>query len=137
MFKQLFMPVINRIMEVFDPGAVVLQCGADSLAADRLGSWALSIRGALRGNGSCSVLVLPPRRVHRASRVAKSATRLHSCHESAHRLCRRSSRVDASVLAHAPVSRRLRCSLLTASARLLQGTGRRCSTSRALGGRCW
>ena len=47
MFKQLFVPIINRIMEVFNPGAVVLQCGADSLAADRLGSWALSIRGAL------------------------------------------------------------------------------------------
>jgi histone deacetylase 1/2 len=47
MFKQLFIPVIDRIMEVFNPGAVVLQCGADSLAADRLGSWALSIRGAL------------------------------------------------------------------------------------------
>jgi acetoin utilization deacetylase AcuC-like enzyme len=46
MFKQLFVPVINKIMEVFNPGAIVLQCGADSLAADRLGSWALSIRGA-------------------------------------------------------------------------------------------
>lgn len=46
MFKQLFVPVIDKIMEVFNPGAIVLQCGADSLAADRLGSWALSIRGA-------------------------------------------------------------------------------------------
>lgn len=46
MFNQLFVPVINKIMEVFNPGAIVLQCGADSLAADRLGSWALSIRGA-------------------------------------------------------------------------------------------
>jgi acetoin utilization deacetylase AcuC-like enzyme len=45
MFKQLFVPIIDKIMEVFDPGAIILQCGADSLAADRLGSWALSIRG--------------------------------------------------------------------------------------------
>ena len=30
-FLYIFKPVINKIMEVFDPGAVVLQCGADSL----------------------------------------------------------------------------------------------------------
>lgn len=47
MFKQLFVPIVNKIMEVFDPGAIILQCGADSLAADRLGSWALSIRGTV------------------------------------------------------------------------------------------
>uniref|UniRef100_A0A0A8YZX4 Hda101 n=1 Tax=Arundo donax TaxID=35708 RepID=A0A0A8YZX4_ARUDO len=32
-------------MEVFRPGAVVLQCGADSLSGDRLGCFNLSIRG--------------------------------------------------------------------------------------------
>lgn len=40
-------------MEVYDPGAIVLQCGADSLAKDRLGSWALSIRGAPRSEIAC------------------------------------------------------------------------------------
>ena len=45
MFEKLFEPVIKKIMDVYDPNAIVLQCGADSLAADRLGSWALSIRG--------------------------------------------------------------------------------------------
>lgn len=38
--------VIGKIMEVFQPGAVVLQCGADSLACDRLGVFNLSIEGA-------------------------------------------------------------------------------------------
>ena len=36
-------------MEVYDPGAVVLQCGADSLAGDRLGCFNLS----LKGHGKC------------------------------------------------------------------------------------
>ncbi|KAJ7546520.1 hypothetical protein O6H91_08G042800 [Diphasiastrum complanatum] len=32
-------------MEVFQPGAVVLQCGADSLSGDRLGCFNLSVKG--------------------------------------------------------------------------------------------
>lgn len=36
-------------MERFDPSAVVLQCGADSLVGDRLGQFNLT----LRGHGSC------------------------------------------------------------------------------------
>ena len=32
-------------MDVFRPGAVILQCGADSLAADRLGCFMLTISG--------------------------------------------------------------------------------------------
>jgi len=32
-------------MDVYQPGAVVLQCGADSLAADRLGCFNLSLDG--------------------------------------------------------------------------------------------
>ena len=31
-FRSIFRPVISKIMEVFQPGAVVLQCGADSLS---------------------------------------------------------------------------------------------------------
>ncbi|KAL2346001.1 hypothetical protein Fmac_000001 [Flemingia macrophylla] len=41
----LFKPLIGKVMEVFRPGAVVLQCGADSLSGDRLGCFNLSIRG--------------------------------------------------------------------------------------------
>jgi histone deacetylase HOS2 len=40
MFKQ----IVNRIMEVYDPSAVVLQCGADSLGGDRLGNFNLNIK---------------------------------------------------------------------------------------------
>jgi len=44
-FKELFEPVIQRIMDWYRPGAVVLQCGADSLAGDKLGCFNLSMRG--------------------------------------------------------------------------------------------
>ena len=44
-FKSIFRPVMTKIMEKFQPGAVVLQCGADSLSGDRLGCFNLSIRG--------------------------------------------------------------------------------------------
>ena len=32
-------------MEVFDPSAIVLQCGADSLTRDRLGCFNLTVKG--------------------------------------------------------------------------------------------
>ena len=44
-FRAIFRPVIGKIMEVYQPGAVVLQCGADSLTGDRLGCFNLSIKG--------------------------------------------------------------------------------------------
>lgn len=44
-FLRVFRPVIAKVMEVYQPGAVVLQCGADSLAGDRLGCFNLSIDG--------------------------------------------------------------------------------------------
>lgn len=44
-FREVFQPIIRAIMERFQPGAVVLQCGADSLAGDRLGCFNLSLRG--------------------------------------------------------------------------------------------
>jgi histone deacetylase 1/2 len=44
-FLALFKPIISKIMEVYQPGAVVLQCGADSLSGDRLGCFNLSIQG--------------------------------------------------------------------------------------------
>lgn len=44
-YEQVFKPVIHRIMESYRPDAVVLQCGADSLARDRLGVFNLTIAG--------------------------------------------------------------------------------------------
>ena len=48
-FVNIFRPVITSIMENYQPGAICLQCGADSLAGDRLGCFNLS----LRGHGDC------------------------------------------------------------------------------------
>lgn len=44
-FRGLFRPIINKVMELYQPDAVVLQCGADSLAGDRLGCFNLSVKG--------------------------------------------------------------------------------------------
>ena len=40
-FKAVFRPIIGKVMEVFAPSAIVLQCGADSLSGDRLGCFNL------------------------------------------------------------------------------------------------
>jgi histone deacetylase 1/2 len=44
-FRGLFRPIIQKVMEVYHPKAVVLQCGADSLSGDRLGCFNLSVKG--------------------------------------------------------------------------------------------
>ncbi|GMH36083.1 hypothetical protein BSKO_03951 [Bryopsis sp. KO-2023] len=44
-FRQLFRPIMSKVMEIFKPGAIVMQCGADSLAQDRLGCFNLSLEG--------------------------------------------------------------------------------------------
>ncbi|KAF2151667.1 hypothetical protein K461DRAFT_279152 [Myriangium duriaei CBS 260.36] len=44
-YKGIFEPVIGKIMEVYRPEAVVLQCGGDSLSGDRLGCFNLSMKG--------------------------------------------------------------------------------------------
>lgn len=44
-YKSIFQPVIKRVIEWYQPGAVVLQCGSDSLSGDRLGSFNLSMKG--------------------------------------------------------------------------------------------
>jgi histone deacetylase 1/2 len=44
-YQSVFKPLISKIMEWYKPGAVVLQCGADSLAGDRLGCFNLSLHG--------------------------------------------------------------------------------------------
>jgi histone deacetylase 1/2 len=44
-FEFLFRPIVDRIMMLYRPDVVVLQCGADSLADDRLGVFNLSSKG--------------------------------------------------------------------------------------------
>ncbi|KAI5121201.1 hypothetical protein M0805_006002 [Coniferiporia weirii] len=44
-FKGVFEPVIKRILDWFQPSAVVLQCGADSLSGDKLGCFNLTMEG--------------------------------------------------------------------------------------------
>lgn len=48
-YAYIFKHVMSNVMETFRPSVIVLQCGADSLAADRLGCFNLSIRG----HGEC------------------------------------------------------------------------------------
>ncbi|KAI0781111.1 histone deacetylase RPD3 [Trametes elegans] len=44
-YKSVFQPVIDKILEVFQPSAIVLQCGADSLSGDKLGCLNLTMQG--------------------------------------------------------------------------------------------
>ncbi|KAK4538382.1 hypothetical protein CDCA_CDCA17G4407 [Cyanidium caldarium] len=48
-FQRLFQPVMSKVIEVYQPGAIVMQCGADSLAHDRLGCFNLTVKG----HGQC------------------------------------------------------------------------------------
>ena len=44
-YNVIFEPVIDAVMKYYQPEAVVLQCGGDSLSGDRLGCFNLSMRG--------------------------------------------------------------------------------------------
>ena len=44
-YKSIFEPVISKIIEWYQPSAIVLQCGGDSLSGDRLGCFNLSMNG--------------------------------------------------------------------------------------------
>lgn len=44
-YERVFKPVMNKVVEVYRPGAIVLQCGADSLSGDRLGCFNLTEKG--------------------------------------------------------------------------------------------
>lgn len=48
-YYDLFKTVINKCIETFRPSAICLQCGADSLAGDRLGRFNLQVQG----HGAC------------------------------------------------------------------------------------
>lgn len=41
------MQIIRQVMESYDPSAIVLQCGTDSLSGDKLGCLNLSMRGRI------------------------------------------------------------------------------------------
>jgi histone deacetylase 1/2 len=44
-YENIFKPVLQKVLEVFKPSAIVMQCGADSLTGDRLGCFNLSLHG--------------------------------------------------------------------------------------------
>jgi len=44
-FESIYKPVIQKIMDKYQPGAIVMCCGADSITGDRLGCWNLTIKG--------------------------------------------------------------------------------------------
>jgi histone deacetylase 1/2 len=44
-YKYIFEQVIGKVMETYRPETIVLQCGADSLNGDKLGSFNLSSAG--------------------------------------------------------------------------------------------
>lgn len=48
-YEKVFVPVMLKVMQVYNPTVIVLQCGADSLAGDKLGNLNLT----LVGHGKC------------------------------------------------------------------------------------
>jgi len=44
-YEKLFKPIMAAVMETYRPAVIVLQCGADSLAHDRLGCFNLTLNG--------------------------------------------------------------------------------------------
>ncbi|KAI7882528.1 histone deacetylase [Lichtheimia hyalospora FSU 10163] len=44
-YKSVFEPTIEKVIEWYQPSAIVLQCGGDSLSGDKLGCFNLSMRG--------------------------------------------------------------------------------------------
>ncbi len=68
--------VIGRVVEWYKPGAIVLQCGADSLAGDKIGPFNMSLKGevAFREPGRETNSRLCPRRFARQAMPAASNT---------------------------------------------------------------
>lgn len=58
-YAQLFAPVLDAAVAKFDPGAIVVQCGADSLAGDRLGPFNLSSSGHAAALARCAAYGRP------------------------------------------------------------------------------
>ncbi|XP_064099306.1 probable histone deacetylase 1-B [Macrobrachium nipponense] len=47
-YESIFVPIMTKVMETYQPSAIVLQCGADSLSGDRLGCFNLTLKGHAR-----------------------------------------------------------------------------------------
>ncbi|KAK8125338.1 Histone deacetylase phd1 [Apiospora kogelbergensis] len=58
-YKWLFESVISKCVETFRPAAIALQCGADSLAGDRLGKFNLLVEGHSSCVEYCKKLGIP------------------------------------------------------------------------------
>ena len=43
-FESIYRPIVDAVMQRYNPGAVVMCCGADSITGDRLGCWNLTIK---------------------------------------------------------------------------------------------
>lgn len=71
-YDMLFNTIISRIVEKFRPSAIALQCGADSLAGDRLGRFNLQVQGHGACVEFCKRMNLP------SSSSAAAATRLET-----------------------------------------------------------
>ena len=52
-YNKIFVPVVERIIETFQPSAIILQCGADCLSGDKLGCFNLTEKG----HGDCVAYV--------------------------------------------------------------------------------
>ncbi|CAG8598874.1 3822_t:CDS:10 [Ambispora leptoticha] len=48
-YKTIFEPIVTHVIEWYQPSVIVLQCGADSLSGDRLGTFNLTTKG----HGDC------------------------------------------------------------------------------------
>ncbi|XP_071477042.1 histone deacetylase 1 [Diadema antillarum] len=44
-YEKIFKPIMSKVMEMYQPSAICLQCGADSLSGDRLGCFNLTLKG--------------------------------------------------------------------------------------------
>jgi histone deacetylase 1/2 len=48
-YLEIFIPIMNKVMEVYRPSAIVMQCGSDCVTGDRLGDFNLTFRA----HGDC------------------------------------------------------------------------------------
>lgn len=74
---------ISKVMEWYRPSAVVLQCGSDSLAGDRLGCFNLTMKGARRAQ----IVGRSPRSAHCSDARQATQTAFSSSNPSICRLC--------------------------------------------------
>ena len=81
-YGTLFDTVAKEAVAVFQPTAIVLQCGADSLGGDRLGKFNLNIRGHGHCVSTCRAFGLPLLLLGGGGYTARNVARLW-CHETA------------------------------------------------------